>query len=93
MKTYNYNLKNNCSVSLSDVMEVKKLTPENVQKDINNRLKALNEKEAETGYASVVRDLNSDMYKIENTDTFLVSNENDIYIIYNYDTKKDVLVY
>lgn len=93
LKTYNYNLKNNCSVSLSDVMEVKKLTPKNVQKDINNRLKALNEKEAETGYASVVRDLNSDMYKIENTDTFLVSNENDIYIIYNYDTKKDVLVY
>lgn len=93
LKTYNYNLSKQTSVSLSDVMNAKGLTPDNVQIDINNKLKALNEKEAETGYASVVRDLNSDMYKIENTNNFLVSNESDIYIIYNYDTKLDVLVY
>ena len=93
LKTYNYNLSKQTSVTLSDVMNAKGLTPDNVQIDINNKLKALNEKEAETGYASVVRDLNSDMYKIENTNNFLVSNESDIYIIYNYDTKLDVLVY
>ena len=93
LKTYNYNLSKQTSVTLSDVMNAKGLTTDNVQIDINNKLKALNEKEAETGYASVVRDLNSDMYKIENTNNFLVSNESDIYIIYNYDTKLDVLVY
>ena len=93
LKTYNYNLSKQTSVTLSDVMNAKGLTPDNVQIDINNKLKALNEKGAETGYASVVRDLNSDMYKIENTNNFLVSNESDIYIIYNYDTKLDVLVY
>lgn len=93
LKTYNYNLSKQTSVTLSDVMNAKGLTPDNVQIDINNKLKALNEKEAETGYASVVRDLNSDMYKIENTNNFLVSNESDIYIIYNYDTKLDILVY
>ena len=93
LKTYNYNLLRNNVVTLSDVMKEKGLTPSNVQKDINDEIKSLNEKDAETGYASIVRDLNSDMYKIENTNTFLVSNERDIYIIYNYDTKLDVLVY
>lgn len=93
IKTYNYNLSQNKSVSLSEVMTAKGLTPDNVQIDINNKLETLNEQDAEIGYTSTLRDLNSDIYKIENSNTFLVSNESDIYIIYNYETKKDVLVY
>lgn len=93
IKTYNYNLSQNASVTLADVMKAKGLTPENVQIDINNKLKTLEENDAELGYSSTPRDLDSDIYKIENSNTFLVSNESDIYIIYNYETKKDVLVY
>ena len=93
IKTYNYNLSQNKSVSLSELMTAKGLTPDNVQIDINNKLETLNEQDAEIGYTSTLRDLNSDIYKIENSNTFLVSNESDIYIIYNYETKKDVLVY
>lgn len=93
IKTYNYNLNNNSKASLSDVMKAKGLKPENVQKDINTKIKELDDNESQIGYSATRRDLNSDIYKIENTDTFLVSNDGDIYIIYNYETKKDVLVY
>jgi len=93
IKTYNYNLAGNAKADLTEVMQKRGLTPSNVQRDINARLKALNEKDAELEYSNFQRDLNSDMYKIENTDTFLVNDVADIYLIYNYGTKQDVLVY
>ena len=93
IKTYNYNLNNNSKATLSDIMKAKGLKPENVQKEINRELKELDVNDSKIEYSAIRRDLNSDMYKIEKTDTFLVSNDGDIYIIYNYGTKKDVLVY
>lgn len=93
IKTYNYNLNNNSKATLSDIMKAKGLKPENVQKEINRELKELDANDSKIEYSAIRRDLNSDMYKIDKTDTFLVSNDGDIYIIYNYGTKKDVLVY
>ncbi len=93
IKTYNYNLNQNASICLEKIMEAKGLKPDNVQKDIINELKKLNENESEIEYSKTVRNLDDDMYKIANTNTFLVSNEGVIYLIYNYGTKKDVLVY
>ena len=93
IKTYNYNLNSNSKVNLADIMKAKGLKPENVQKEINNKIKELDANDSKIGYSATRRDLNSDIYKIENTDTFLVSNDGDIYIRYNYETQKDVLVY
>lgn len=93
IKTYNYNLAANSKIDLASVMQAKGLTAENVQKEILNKLQALNDSDAELGYSSIQRKLDDDMYKIANTDTFLVNDEGDIYIIYNYGTKQDVLVY
>lgn len=93
IKTYNYNLAQNQSIDLATVMKARGLTPENVQRDINQKIQNLINDDAEIGYGTVTRDINSDIYKIEKTETFLVSDQGDIYIIYNYGTKKDVLVF
>lgn len=102
IKTYNYNLANNAKASFKEVLEAKDLYEEEVQADIDDELEYLNEKDKElkeaSNYDIKLRDLNSDMYKVENVDNFIVSTNGYLYVIYAYGntehtSKHDVIIF
>lgn len=102
IKTYNYNLANNSKASFKEVLEAKDLYEEEVQADIDDELEYLNEKDKElkeaSNYDIKLRDLNSDMYKVENVDNFIVSTNGYLYVIYAYGnteltSKHDVIIF
>jgi len=88
VQTYNYNLSTNESVTLNDLITRKELNKD----DISNAIKVVvqegdNESKAiqGMGYNSIFsRDLTSSMYTVENTGTFFLGENNQLYIIYAY---------
>lgn len=102
IKTYNYNLETNKKASFEDVLDAKGLDKKAVQIDIDEELKYLNEKDEElkntTNYDIKLRDLNDDIYKVENVDNFMVSTNGYLYVIYAYGnqeltSKHDIIIF
>ena len=86
IKTYNYSMSADRQVSLEDLINLKKTTAKTVQDTINEDIKIAdtNAKIIAADYGNLYeRDLDSDMYKVENSKTFFVKDGN-IYIIYPY---------
>ena len=86
IQTYNYDLKNNKEITLAEILKNKNIKEQIVQAQIKNtidleqkKVKALEE----LGYTIYSRDSSNDMYKIENTTEFYLT-ENTLYIIYAY---------
>jgi len=86
IKTYNYNLNNNTQVSINDIIKAKQYEAKDLQKEIDAEIKELNEKDKDitSQYSVKLRDVNNSMYKIENTENFIVNAEGYLYIIYAY---------
>ena len=86
VQTFNFNLENNKELTLEDVLKIYELDKNNVQNKINNDIKT-EEKKAQAlidlGYNVFTRDVDSDIYKIENSTEFFVHNNN-LYILYAY---------
>ena len=87
IQTYNYNLETEKEATLQEVLQLLDIS----EKDVSERIKlTIDEsiKEANkiqiAGYTIYERDANSEMYKIENTDTFYINTQGEIYIIYAY---------
>lgn len=87
IQTYNYNLENDESVTLKDILEDRDID-ENV---VQNRIRAVVQnasddanKMAESGYTVYQRDINDEMYKIENVSNFLEGPNGELYIIFAY---------
>ena len=92
IKTYNYNLNNNTVVGIMDIVEAKKYKKKDIQKEIDTEIEALNKKDEEikTQYSEVkLRDLNNSMYKIENTENFIINDQGYLYLIYAYGNTED----
>lgn len=87
IQTYNYNLSTNEEMALEQILEIKGLTKANVESTIANQIKAANE-EADRlkhlGYNVYTRDLTSSIYKIDNTDNYILGPNNKLYVIYPY---------
>ena len=87
IKTYNYNLTTNQEINLKDVLIIKSLDEDKIQKSIISKINTVN-KEAEalqaTGYSSFTRDIESSIYKIEHTNTFILGENMALYLIYPY---------
>ena len=84
IKTFNYSLTDYSEISVTDILSKEK--QEKLQKEVYNRIEAEIEKEnrrSELGYSSYKRDLNSDIYLIENASEFFIK-DNILYIIYSY---------
>lgn len=88
IQTYNYNLTTNSEVTLNDLITSKSLNKD----DVNEKIKAVI-KEADDeakaiesmGYNTVFsRDLEDSMYTVDNSGTFFLGNNNELYIIYAY---------
>ncbi len=101
IQTYNYNLSTNEQISLNQILEIKGLNKEKVENTIITQVKLANE-EAQTlkhlGYNVYTRDLNSNIYKLENTDNYLLGPDNKLYLVYpygnaNFTDEMDVIVF
>lgn len=100
IKTYNYNLSSNENLNINEVLEYRQISKEYTQNKIYETIKIASEnanKYNELGYSKFLRDINDDMYKIENTRTYFIGENKAIYILYpygnlNYTSELDLLV-
>lgn len=93
VKTYNYSIPEERILSFNDLLasskllEIKEITKEDVQKMIESNIKtAYNNAKiiAEQFGTLYERDLSSDIYKLENTSTFFLTQDGYVYIVYAY---------
>lgn len=92
VKTYNIDLNTKKEISLKEVLERKNLKEKNVQKEIDKIIKAndLTAKNIkESGFNVYERNLESDMYKIENSKYYFLTDNKQIYIIYPYGNESE----
>lgn len=90
IKTYNYSIPDKKIVSLEDLIDAKEKSKEDVQKLIDDEIKTAdtNAKIIAAEYGNLYeRDLKSDMYKVENTENFFLTQDGYIYVVYCYGNK------
>lgn len=86
MRTYNYDLRNNKEISLSEVLKIKKLEEKYVQEQISKKIEEEHKRARDLnamGYAVLDRETKNEMYKIENTRNFYLT-QGGLYIVYPY---------
>ena len=107
IKTYCYSLPDSKLLSInnvlesSDLLEGKELTIENMQTTINDEVKKAynNAKIIAESYGTLYeRDLSSEIYKIENTQNFFLTQDGYIYIVYaygnnDYTNEMDIIIF
>lgn len=87
IKTYNYSIPDEKELSLNDLIELKGVSKKEVQENIDNTIEnAYNNALAiEQEYGSTYkRDLKNNIYKIDNTKTYFLTNDGYVYIVYAY---------
>jgi ribosomal protein L22 len=87
IKTYNYSIPGESILSLTDLIELKETTTQAVQNKINDAIKtaATNAKILAADYDNIYeRDVHNDMYKVENTANFFLTDDGYVYIVYAY---------
>ena len=92
IKTYNYNIVNDSLVTINDLIKLKNETNENVQSIITKEIQTsdANAKILAKEYGSLyTRVLDSDMYKVENTENFFLTQDGYVYIVYAYGNTDD----
>lgn len=99
IQTYNYDLEKGTNLEINDILKVRAIEKNAVENKIQEAVKKSSEdaeKMAESGYSIFKRNLNSDMYKIENIKTFMQGPNEEIYIIFaygnnNYTSEMDII--
>ncbi|MEI3395858.1 MAG: hypothetical protein V8R82_09315 [Clostridia bacterium] len=99
IQTFNFNLETNKKLTLEDIIKIYELNQQNVQNKINEEIKSEEKKSQDLkslGYNVFSRNIDSDIYKIENVTEFFVHNNN-LYIIFAYGndkitSEKDIVV-
>ena len=100
IKTFNYDLRNNKPMPLEEILRIEKLEKEKVQHKIVEDIK-IEQENAENlvsfGYDVYKRNVKDEMYKIENTKEYYLTNEA-LYLIYPYGntnetTETDLIIF
>ena len=92
LKTYNYNIANDSFITIEDLIKLKNETNESVQSIITKEIQITdaNAKEVAKSFGTLyTRDLNSDIYKVENTENFFLTQDGYVYIVYAYGNTED----
>ena len=87
VQTYNYNIKTKEKVTLSNIIEQKNIDEQKLKSKIDRALQIVKREEeilTQSGYSVYVRDLNSDVYKLENITNFFLDNDEKLYVIFAY---------
>lgn len=100
IKTYNYDFVNNRVVSLNNIIENRNYKKEEIQNKINEEIKSKKNYEislADLGYSTYSRNLENEMYKLENTNNYIIGENGLLYIIYaygnnNYTSEVDIVI-
>lgn len=90
IQTFNLNLSNNKEVKLKEILNSKKLNENLVENNVKKVITDTNEQAQELsklGYEIYTRDVNSDIYKIDNTTEYFLGENNKLYLIYAYGNK------
>ncbi len=101
VQTYNYNLATGEEIQLVDILSQRNLVQSEVQNKITDTVtKAKEEAEilVQSGYSVYSRDLNSDIYKLENISNYLLGANGELYIIFaygnqNHTSEMDIILY
>lgn len=101
VQTYNYNLATGEEIHLVDILSQRNLVQSEVQNKITDTVtKAKEEAEilVQSGYSVYSRDLNSDIYKLENISNYLLGANGELYIIFaygnqNHTSEMDIILY
>ena len=91
IKTYNYSLENNKVVSLEEIIEKTDNKEKKIQSKNNEEIQKYNKNAlavAEEFGSTYTRNIESDIYKIENTKEYFVTDAGKLYIIYPYGNEK-----
>ena len=91
IQTYNYDLRNNKEINLQEILRIEKLDESDVQNRINVKVQEEAKKAEDLkslGYNIYTRDVNSDIYKLENSTEFYLDKDA-LYIIYAYGNETD----
>ena len=100
IKTYNYNLSSNEKLGIREILEYRNLSNDYVQGEILKTIKTAIENANvynQLGYNKYARNIDDDIYKIENTNVYFIGEDKALYIIYpygnvNYTSELDLLV-
>lgn len=87
IKTYNYNISSNEVLDINQILNYRMLNAKTVQNKINEAIKESVQTSSayqELGYNKYIRDLNDEMYKVENTKVFFLGEGKSLYILYPY---------
>ena len=87
IKTYNYDIQDDKLLNLEDIIEKKGVDRNNIQKEIYYEIQKQIEKSeiiAGEGYKVYTRTQNDIIYKVENTEEFMLDEKGNLYIIYAY---------
>ena len=87
VKTYNYNLSTNEELKLEEILNLKGVSKNYANKKIKETITKANvssQSLKDLGYSVYIRDLTSDIYKIENTSTFFLGENGILYVLYPY---------
>ncbi len=87
IKTYCYDISTNSEISLKDLIELKNTDEETVQENIDNTIQTAYENSqaiANEFGTEVIRDPEDDMYKIDKTENYFLTDDGYVYIIYDY---------
>ena len=88
VQTYNYNLNTNEEASLVDLITIKMLNTDEVNAKIREVVTAANSEDKalqDMGYNQIyIRDLESDIYTVENAGAYFLGPNGELYIVYAY---------
>jgi citrate lyase gamma subunit len=90
--TYNYSIPDKKEITLKELITLKESTVDAVQESIDSNIKvsAENAEEIAKEYGSAfTRNIEDEMYKIDNIDTFFLTDEGYVYIIFDYGKSAD----
>lgn len=87
VQTYNYNLKTGKEITIQEAIEQRGVSIDEVSEKINLQIQEAIRQSNDiqvTGYSVYKRDIENEMYKVENTSTFYLGGDGSLNIIYAY---------
>ncbi len=87
MQTYNYDLKTGREIKFEELLAQKQISTSEVSKKINTEItKSIKEanKIQISGYQTYTRDLNDEIYQIQNISTFFIGQDGKIRLVFAY---------
>jgi len=91
IRTYNYDMENDQNLEIKDIIRIKNLNQEEIEnkifEKINNEIQKINAIK-DSGYNVYKRDINSEIYKLENIKEFFLGENNLLYIVYPYGNRE-----